>query len=61
MMEIQPEAKSIYLIDLDTSAQYDRKRKTPILFFKIKTAWKIENMRQRYQVSFTKHDFWTST
>ena len=28
MMEIQPEAKSIYLIDLDTSAQYDRKRKT---------------------------------
>ena len=27
-MEIQPEAKSIYLIDLDTSAQYDRKRKT---------------------------------
>ena len=31
MMEIQPEAKSIYLIDLDTSAQYDRKRKTPFV------------------------------
>ena len=28
MMEIQPEAKPIYLIGLDTSAQYDRKRKT---------------------------------
>ena len=27
-MEIQPEAKPIYLIGLDTSAQYDRKRKT---------------------------------
>ena len=33
MMEIQPEAKSIYLIDLDTSAQYDRKRKTLIIIF----------------------------
>ena len=31
MMEIQPEAKSIYLIDLDTSAQYDRKLKPHIL------------------------------
>ena len=29
MMEIQPKAKPIYLIDLDTSAQYDRKRKSP--------------------------------
>ena len=30
-MEIQPEAKAkpIYLIDLDTSAPYDRKRKPP--------------------------------
>ena len=33
MMEIQPEAKPIYLIDLDMSAQYDRKRKSLNFYF----------------------------
>ena len=33
MMEIQPEAKPIYLIGLDTSAQYDRKQNPRFVLF----------------------------
>ena len=45
MMEIQPEAKSIYLIDLDTSAQYDRKRKLPgVVAALSESIWKSARM-----------------